>query len=166
MKAFRAGQRARSKREAPADEGSLSEVFMSPGEACVRRIAGLVGAAVRTVDICVFTITDDRISRAIREAHRRGVQVRIVTDDEKAHDAGSDTLALGRDGVPVRVDDSPFHMHHKFAIFDGRLLLTGSYNWTRGAAENNQENLLVTDDARFVRPFVAEFERLWTQFGR
>ena len=145
---------------------SAAEVHFSPGEGCVRRIIGLMDAARRSADLCVFTITDDRISRSIQAAHRRGVKVRIVTDNEKAYDPGSDTLELGRVGIPVAVDDSPFHMHHKFAVVDGRILLTGSYNWTRGAADNNQENLIVTDDPRFVKPYVEEFERLWTKFNR
>jgi phosphatidylserine/phosphatidylglycerophosphate/cardiolipin synthase-like enzyme len=57
-------------------------------------------------------------------------------------------------------------MHHKFAIFDQRLLVTGSYNWTRSAAERNRENLAVTDDRRLVAAFREEFERLWRDFGR
>ena len=68
----------------------------------------------------------------------------MVSDNEKAYDPGSDTLRFARAGVPVKIDDSPYHMHHKFALFDGDVLLTGSYNWTRGAADNNEENLILT----------------------
>ena len=42
--------------------------------------------------------------------------------------------------------------------------MTGSYNWTRSAAEHNRENLAVTDDRRLVAAFSEEFERLWTEF--
>ena len=51
-------------------------------------------------------------------------------------------------------------MHHKFAIFDGRTLLNGSYNWTRGAARDNQENVMISDDQRLVAQFQGEFDRL------
>jgi phosphatidylserine/phosphatidylglycerophosphate/cardiolipin synthase-like enzyme len=54
-------------------------------------------------------------------------------------------------------------MHHKFAVFDGSLALTGSYNWTRGAARDNEENLVISDAPRFVEAFQGEFERLWRQ---
>jgi len=56
-------------------------------------------------------------------------------------------------------------MHHKFAILDGETLLTGSYNWTRGAARDNEENLVVTTDLRFIAPFVDTFDRLWEKLG-
>ncbi len=64
-------------------------------------------------------------------------------------------------GITVRVDRSPYHMHHKFAIFDGGTLLTGSYNWTRGASENNLENLVILYQSSLLAAFSATFERLW-----
>lgn len=150
--------------EAAERSASVADACFSPGEVCVQRITALLGGARRTAEICVFTITDDRIAKAVLDAHRRGVQVRIVTDNEKAYDLGSDVESLAKAGVPVAVDISPFHMHHKFALFDGKTLLTGSYNWTRGAARENEENLVVTDDPRFVAAFTKEFEHLWEKF--
>jgi len=142
-----------------------SQAHFSPGDDCLDAILRLLNQARQTAVICVFTITDDRVSRAILDAHARKVSVRIVTDNEKAEDLGSDIERFEASGIPVRVDRSPFHMHHKFAIVDGRSLLTGSYNWTRGAANDNEENLIVTDDPRLVLPFVETFERLWTRLG-
>lgn len=143
----------------------IAEVFTSPGDDCLDRIRSLMAGAAHSIDIAVFTITDDRIARRILDAHRRGVRVRIVTDDDKALDRGSDAEALEAAGVPVRFDRSPHHMHHKFAVFDRRLLVNGSYNWTRSAANSNQENVIVTDDRRLVAAFQSEFEGLWESFG-
>ena len=78
---------------------------------------------------------------------------------------GSDVARLRRAGVAVRFDQSPDHMHHKFAVFDRRLLATGSYNWTRSAARNNHENIAITDDPRLVEPYRDEFDRLWELFA-
>ncbi len=142
-----------------------AESHFSPGTNCPARIGGMFSAARKSADVCVFTITDDRISNAILDAHDRGIQVRIITDNEKAFDPGSDISRLERGGVSVRVDHSPYHMHHKFALFDEEQLLTGSYNWTRGAAENNQENFIITDEKRLFQPYRELFERLWTQFA-
>jgi len=57
-------------------------------------------------------------------------------------------------------------MHHKFAVYDDARLLSGSYNWTRSAANYNQENLVVTSDRAIVERFGSEFERLWSDFSR
>jgi len=148
-----------------AATAALAEAHFSPGDACWRRLAALLASAHKTADICVFTITDDRLSGAVLQAHRRGVRVRVITDDDKAHDLGSDVHDLARVGVPVRIDRSPAHMHHKFAIFDEQTLASGSYNWTRSAASKNEENLIVTGDRRLVGAFSTEFDRLWEAFA-
>lgn len=144
---------------------TVAEACFSPQHQCAARIAQLFDSARRSADVCVFTITDDRITEAIERAHRRGVKIRVITDDEKQFDPGSDVERLARAGVPVRVDRTAFHMHHKFAIFDGALLLTGSYNWTRSAAQNNEENFVLTGEPRLLRPFAQLFEELWRQFS-
>ncbi len=149
---------------AEPSDGKVAEAYFTPGADGPVRIASLVRSARRALDICVFTITDDRIARAVLEAHRRGVRVRIVTDDDKAFDRGSDIERLERAGIEVRTDRSEAHMHHKFALFDNRILLTGSYNWTRSAAGDNQENFVVIDDPNLVKAFARTFEQLWNQF--
>ena len=53
-------------------------------------------------------------------------------------------------------------MHHKFAIIDNRLLLTGSYNWTFSANNRNDENLLIIDDPELIEVFENQFENLWS----
>lgn len=55
-------------------------------------------------------------------------------------------------------------MHHKFAIVDGRTLITGSLNWTTQAIQNNRENVVVMEDAEYVKPFLDEFERIWEEY--
>jgi len=147
--------------EAPDRSAPFSEAYFSPGEDCPRAIIGLLENARRTADVCVFTITDDRISNSLLEAHRRGVAFRVITDNDKAFDEGSDADRIRRAGVPLRMDRTRFHMHHKFAIIDGQWLLLGSYNWTRGASRDNEENLIVTSEPRLIAAYRNAFERLW-----
>lgn len=147
-------------------EGVSCQALFSPGTACLERLVAMIHGTRRTLDACVYTITDDRITRPLLEAHGRGVKVRVITEDSKAWDIGSDISRIESAGVPVEDDNAPSLMHHKFAIFDGTSLATGSYNWTRSAASSNQENLIVTSHPPLVRDFAAEFERLWDAFRR
>ncbi len=142
-----------------------SSACFTPGDSCLRKLRELCGNARQRIDICVYTISDDRLRDAILEAHRRGVQVRVISDNDKFHDTGNDVGWLREQGVPVRLDDTAHHMHHKFAMFDGRVLANGSFNWTRSASAYNQENLTVTDDAHLVRCFSGQFEALWSRYG-
>jgi phosphatidylserine/phosphatidylglycerophosphate/cardiolipin synthase-like enzyme len=141
------------------------EAFFSPGDACLSRIISRLNTARRTIDICVFTITDDRIATAVLAAHKRGVNVRIVTDNEKEFDEGSDIQRFRDAGIPMRVDRTPAHMHHKFALFDRARLINGSYNWTRSAAANNEENITDTGDPALLASFQREFDALWDKLS-
>ena len=62
-----------------------------------------------------------------------------------------------------KIDHTPYHMHHKFAIVDGAYLLNGSYNWTRSAADQNEENLVETTETVLVAQFQDKFDELWSK---
>lgn len=142
-----------------------ASAHFSPGESCRRKIIELCRQARRSVDICVYTISDDQLSQEILACHQRGISVRVISDNEKQFDAGSDIQWLRDKGVPLRIDSGPYHMHHKFALFDGRLLLNGSFNWTRSATTGNEENLLVIDHAQLLAVYSREFEALWARYA-
>ena len=148
----------------PEPQQRVAEAHFSPGQACLRRLSELIGEAKRTLAICVFTITDDRLTEAIIRAEERGVDIRIISDDLKAEDRGSDLKRLVRAGLSVRFDDSRHHMHHKFMVVDEALVATGSYNWTRSAERHNQENILVSDEPKLVASYLSAFNELWNRF--
>jgi cardiolipin hydrolase len=138
-----------------------SRVYFSPGDDCLNAIIGTMDRALYSLDICVFTISDDRIAEQILHCHKRGIKVRIISDDDKTQDLGSDIFRLADAGIPVKIDRTESHMHNKFAVVDRELALTGSFNWTRSASEYNNENVLVTSDPRVVKGLDDEFDRLW-----
>lgn len=145
---------------------SITEAHFSPGEDCRRQLLDLLVAARETLDISVFTISDDRLSDAIIAAQKRGIQVRLITDNDKALDQGSDIARLMDHGIDVRMDNTANHMHHKFAVVDKHVLVNGSFNWTRSATDYNQENILVTNEPKLVAAYFNEFESLWNEFSR
>lgn len=144
---------------------TLTSAYFSPGDACMQRLQSLCAGVKERLDICVFTISDDRLSSVILAAQKRGVAVRIISDNDKVYDDGNDVRRLHDAGIEVRVDHTQYHMHHKFALFDGDVLANGSFNWTRTATEHNDENLVVTNDRNLVRSFAQQFELLWERYA-
>ncbi len=146
------------------DKGAIAASWFSPGRDCAGGIIEQLRLARKTIDICVFTIADDELTKHILEAHKRGVAVRVITDNDKMYDMGSDIEYLAKQGVSVKIDTTSYHMHHKFAIFDQKHLINGSFNWTRSASKYNQEDITLTDDPRFVTEFSKQFDKLWQRF--
>lgn len=144
----------------------LSDCYFSPGNQCANKIIALLNRAKHSADICVFTISDNNISKAIADADKRGVKIKIITDNDKANDLGSDIYSLAKQGLNIRIDQTPNHMHHKFALVDQSNLINGSFNWTRSASKYNQENIVVTNDAKLIGSFQKVFDSLWKECKR
>ena len=145
------------------DKRDTHEVYFSPGTACREAICSRIRFAKKLIRICVFTISDDEITEELLLAHRLGKNVRMITDNDKMYDVGSDIQQLMDAGIEVVIDRTDAHMHHKFAVFDNDYLLTGSYNWTRSAATHNFENLIVLQNHDAFISYEREFERLWAK---
>jgi len=147
----------------PQADSSKVDAFFSPGTACASRLISLIDGSSKSIDVCVFTISDDNISDALVGAYRRGVDVRIISDDDKSLDKGSDINRFKQLGLNVRMDNDPSHMHHKFAIFDRQTLVNGSFNWTRSASKYNREDIVINSNEELVGKFMTVFDELWAQ---
>lgn len=148
----------------PQPDTAEVDACFSPGKTCANRLISLINESRKTIDVCVFTISDDNISDALLRAHKRGVAVRIISDDDKSQDMGSDIDRFIRSGLNVRMDNEPSHMHHKFAIFDQRTLVNGSFNWTRSASKYNREDIVINSNEELIGKFLTVFEYLWNSY--
>ena len=48
----------------------------------------MLASAASSLDVAIFSISDDRLEKALRDAHRRGVAVRVISDDDTALNSG------------------------------------------------------------------------------
>lgn len=135
------------------------------GPTSLRTLVNTLTSADRRLEVCVYMITCDALGNAILNVRRRGRAIRVITEAEGADTPGSQVGRLRAAGIPVRVNNqSSFLMHHKFALVDREVLISGSFNWTRQAITGNHENLLITAEPDVVDLYVQEFARLWELF--
>ncbi|XP_066496757.1 mitochondrial cardiolipin hydrolase [Tiliqua scincoides] len=135
------------------------------GESALGRLVGLLLTTRRSLELCLFAFSSPQLGRAVLLLHRRGVRVRVVTDADYMVLAGSQVGRLRKAGIQVRHDQDEGYMHHKFAIIDKKVVITGSLNWTTQAIQTNRENVLIMEDADCVKVFLAEFEKLWENYN-
>ena len=146
---------------APPSASTSIGAFFNPGTECEDRIIAELGQADK-IDIAVYSITNPKIANAIIAAHRRGARVRIVTDRTMAVHKSSMIDELAAAGIPVRVNRRHKIEHNKFAVFDNRRMVTGSYNWTTAATKYNSENcIFLTHPAQ---EYSKRFEYLWGMY--
>jgi tetratricopeptide (TPR) repeat protein len=113
------------------------------------------------IDIAVAWFTNPILFDLLLSKQKDGINVRIVLTDDSINFNKADTPfqeLIDSEGM-VSIIPYPPLMHHKFCLIDNRLLLTGSYNWTR-QAKQNIENIVISTDLSLVHAFGSEFVSL------
>ena len=126
-------------------------------------IPALYMSATDNIDIAIYSLTHPVIVKAIGDAYKRGVKVRVVTDKIQAEGntqkhAINDLLLIG---IPVKDNLHSGLMHLKMSIIDGKIATTGSYNYSNAASNTNYEMFVVIEQQWFADRCEAEFNRMW-----
>ncbi len=139
-----------------------TEVYFSPSKDCENRIVQAINDSKKEVVAAVYSINNPRIVEALINAKKRGVKVQVLTDRVQASQKNSGVLALKTAGVDLKVHSKFKIEHNKFGVYDGALISTGSFNWTRPAADSNSENCLFLDEKEITNKYRSHFNHLWT----
>lgn len=145
---------------------SAVENYFAPEDRVAEKIIARLKQAARTIDFMAFAFTDASIGATVLERAHGGVVVRGVFETTHADSSTSQYGKLKRAGLDVRVDGNPFLMHHKVFIVDDQTVIFGSFNFSRHAEEENDENLLIIDDLPLAQAFATEFARVYSQARR
>ena len=122
-------------------------------------LVALVDSAQSAIDGAFFEIGSKRVADAFIRAHKRGVKVRLVTDDSNLDKPACKKVKAA--GIPVVDDGKKGLMHDKFAIVDGRIVWTGSYNITDNCAYRNNNNAIRIDSEELAAVYEAEFREMF-----
>ncbi len=133
--------------------------YFAPSPEPEKAIIQTLQSAQQSVHAALYQLTDPEIADVLIEIAERRIELKILLDDEPSK--GSKGCLLLSTGVPVKQYVDSGIMHHKFAVVDGVLVITGSYNWTTAAQTRNEENLLVIQSPELAQAFESEFQKLW-----
>jgi phosphatidylserine/phosphatidylglycerophosphate/cardiolipin synthase-like enzyme len=151
---------------------TLTDGGQQPAE-IAHEVAAFLSAAKRSLDLAQYDFhlgeeTADVVGGALKEAHERGVKVRVLYNVDHANPIPvppppePDVQLIASLGVPARaVAGVPDLMHHKYVVRDGEAVWTGSMNWTDDSW-SVQENVIVTVASEaLAHAFTLDFEELW-----
>lgn len=147
-------------------EGVPLEVHFAPEDRVLERLLQLLHSAEHSVHFLAFTFTSDALADAMLHLAEEGIEVAGVLEAAGADGLGSEFERLHRAGLDLRLDGNPNNMHHKVLLIDGRIVVTGSYNFSRSAEERNDENVLIVFDSQLAAAYEQEFQRLFAQAQR
>ena len=141
-------------------EGNIHARF-SPKGGCSTLAIQTINKAEHTIEAAIYCFNAESIADALIAAHKRGVQVRIVADRSQRNVKNGQLARLYRKKIPIRLASGVKIMHNKTLVIDGRWVLTGSFNWTRPAEQNNAENLLCIKSDELSKQYQNDWQKHW-----
>ncbi len=178
-------------RDQPADPitvgASTLKIHFSPTSpkalhSGTKLITHTIETAIQQVDLALFVFSEQAIANALLARHRQQIPIRALISSEFAFRPYSEALdmlgvsALGK-ACQAEPGNQPWSpplttvgvpqlppgdlLHHKFAVLDRATVITGSFNWSRAADQQNNETLLVIENPVVAAHFQREFDRLY-----
>lgn len=127
------------------------QVGFSPEGTAQQVVLNTINQSQKSVRLMAYSFTSPEVVRALINARKRGVDVRVVIDEKgntcdkcKASKAAMNLLVNA--GIPLRTVSKYKIMHDKVIITDGANVETGSYNFSTAANKSNSENAILIQD--------------------
>jgi phosphatidylserine/phosphatidylglycerophosphate/cardiolipin synthase-like enzyme len=152
------------------DESRSVQSFFPSVHNVLSIIIHILSQAKKSIYIAAFALTDNRISKELIEAHKKGIDVSVIMDASNVKQPYSKGQMLVDNKISVKCYDPTLRdnykkkqftplMHRKCCIVDRKIVITGSTNFTR-AAENNAEDINVIRCKDTVYEQITEYERM------
>lgn len=134
-------------------------VCFTPGENCTAKIVRAIAKAQKQILVQAYTFTSLPIGRALCQMQRRGVAVGILIDKSQLDQKFPIIDYFLKQNIFLRIDYLPAAAHNKVIVIDDNTVLTGSFNFTRAAEQNNAENLLIIRDPDLAKEYIRNWQR-------
>ena len=129
-------------------------------------IINLINSASKSLYAAVYDINDSDIVSALLSAYKKGIDVKVMMDDEQTETESSIVSPLKSAGLLKTDNNKSALMHNKFAVIDGSKVLTGSTNWTENCLFYNNNNSIFITSGKLAADYTTEFNEMWNgKFG-
>lgn len=119
----------------------------------------VIDNAKLSIDVAAYSLSLNSVRFALINAHKRGVQVRMVM--ESGNMDRSDPQALIEAGIPIVGDNSDGLMHDKFMVIDRSEVWLGSMNFTDSGTYDDNNHLMRILSTKIAANFTTEFEEMF-----
>jgi len=140
------------------------DVGFSPEGSALQLVMRTIDNAQQNIRLMGYSFTSPEVARGLVAAKRRGVDVKVVVD-EKGNKGKASVAAMNllvNADIPVRTISKYKISHDKVIIVDNQTVETGSFNFTRSAAEANSENALVISGLpTLAQTYLAHWQSRW-----
>ena len=140
----------------------IQNYFAAEGDVA-KKVAEEIQKAKKSVHFMAFSFTEDGIGQAVIDKFNQGVEVKGVFEKVGSGTQYSEYPKMKEKGIDVKQDGNKYSMHHKVFIIDDTKVITGSYNFSNSADSENDENIVILENAELAKAYEEEFKRIYAQ---
>ncbi|MFM8339168.1 MAG: phospholipase D family protein, partial [Fluviibacter sp.] len=133
--------------------------YFTPGHMVENAITDEIVAAKSEIRVQAYSFTNPVIVQALADAQQRGVDVVLVLDKSNRTQKYSAADYASHAGIPTVIDDRHAIAHNKIMIIDGKVVITGSYNFTRAAEKSNAENIVIIESGAIAEKYLQNWQK-------
>lgn len=138
------------------------EVAFSPNGGASEAVIKAISEARKSIKVQAYGFTSAPIAKALFDAHKRGVDVKVILDKSQKTAKYSSLTFFKNNNIPVKIDYDFAIAHSKVMIIDDVNIITGSFNFTKSAEENNAENILVIRGNKdLAKKYITNWQWRW-----
>jgi phosphatidylserine/phosphatidylglycerophosphate/cardiolipin synthase-like enzyme len=137
-----------------------SQVYFLPKQAdeAKDKIVDLINNSKDSIKISMYNFSYKKFAKELADASKKGVKIQVVLDEKKVKEDNDIYKYLKDNNIEVIIADKK--LHTKIALFDNKIALIGSLNWTKESFEENYEMLLLSNDKKII----SEMENFLSSF--
>lgn len=136
------------------------EIHYGPAENLERIDIALIDSAQHSIKMAAYLLTDNAVATALSRAIARKVQVKVVVDCRETDSLPLFILESGDVWSPSVICHHDL-MHLKAYMIDGKVLRTGSANFSYSGLLRQDNDLVIIRDQMAVSKFKEEFNKLF-----
>lgn len=125
-------------------------------------------SAKHSIYVAVAWFTDKDLFDILKQKCLSGIEVKLlILGDEINNNSGIDYTSLNRNNSRayiIALNDTSNLMHHKFCVIDGKTVLTGSYNWSYRARQNDENITVTRDHSELALQFIEQFKNIVVKY--
>jgi len=134
------------------------KVYFSPKGGAQTAIVEQIQSAKSSIYVQAYSFTSKPIIDALVRAKNRGVNVIAILDKSNLSDRYTAADLIDHFGVGTLIDSKHKIAHNKVMIIDQETVITGSFNFSKAAEEDNAENLLVLRSSQLADTYYQNWQ--------
>ena len=144
------------------DNTSITIAFSPQDKIITNLLIPIINNSKKSIYIETFIFTHKALAQSLINAHKRGVDIKIIADATNASSSHAMVKLLRQNGIKVKVENYAGKMHMKTIIADNDYFIAGSMNLSNSGENYNDENIMIIRNKQINLNARKFFEYLWT----